>query len=627
MDQATAEPGNHRAFSASALVIAASDKAGMEGIDRKRINDIIMRESQGTAYMLKQKKQDERTNVKIDQMKERRKKLSLDEECRIRSSLEPELSRLFASRNQLSTKVVLDMDSFYVSASLLSKDDEFKKRPVCVSGGSIISTSNYCARRYGVRSAMPSWIGNKLVEELSGGREKLIHLPCDFDLYTKIAQEVRNIIAEYDPKFRAYSLDEAYIELGPYIKLRRQGITHNTASTLLKSNEISESQCPDDLPLRQPQTPIDIHITVHQIRTRVFETTGLTCSAGIAPNFMLAKVASDRNKPNGQCFVDPSENEVNNFIRNLPIRKIPGIGRVTEKILNSFEINTVRDLYSERALIQYLFKPATSSFLLRASIGWNDNPSHEVENEDDKLVGRKGISRERTFSKKISIDEIKVIMENTAKILSEDMLNKGISARTITLKIKLHTFDILCRSKSLPKGCFLQNSLEMNPLLNELLMGLYREHKSGDFIIRLLGVRCSNLVSNYSSGQSRIDLFLNKQKFVGCSTSNHLLNEKEKGNESKIDMEPVLKKQRLQNQANFSQIDGRKQLDNNLSNLCCPLCGKVFTLSENKALNSHLDSCLSHNTVRKVAQQETMNASKKSQTRKKLKISNYFQLA
>ena len=594
---------------ASALVIAASDKAGMEGIDRDRVNAIILRESQGTAYMLRQQRQDQRTEAKIQEMQKRRMLLSLEQEYRIQKDLQEELDQLISTRNTLSTKIVLDMDSFYVSAALLSKDDDFKKLPVCVTGGSVILTSNYVARKYGVRSAMASWIGDKLVDELSGGKERLIHLPSDFELYTKLSHQVREIISEYDPNYKAYSLDEAYFDLAPYIELRRsRGLFHHEASSILRKR--SEQQIDKECFSSCSQSISSAQI-VSEIRQKIFAETGLTSSAGIASNFMLAKIASDQNKPNGQCFVHPNHEDILEFLEKLPIRKVPGIGRVTEKILHSFNIETVSDLYRERAVIQYLFKKATSCFLLRASIGWDDGSVSSLHEEEG--LGRKGISRERTINKISSIDEIKAQIENIAGMLCIDMSDEGINARTVTLKVKLDTFDVLSRSKSLPNGCFIKNKIdEMLPILFDLLHGLQSDCSTKSFTVRLIGVRCSNLIakSETSCGQIKLERFLTKR------ISQRKLDRFQKSDNK---VSTSLTQISTFNQANKEEQsqDWTHTLTKILS---CPICSQVFQISENDALNSHLDSCLNTSVIRKTIKQD----SREELSRKKKKISDFF---
>ena len=187
--------------SASALVIAATDKAGMAGIDRARIDKIILRESGHSLYMQQQRKRDQQVQLRIDQIRNK-----LNKEERINPTWRKKLqhlSELVRRRPIRSTCVVIDMDMFFMACELLTRPDLVDK-PACV-GGSMITTSNYVARRYGksaaeevkvvycfsdygdgmtgVRSAMAGWIGDKLVEELSGGKEKLIHVKSNFELY------------------------------------------------------------------------------------------------------------------------------------------------------------------------------------------------------------------------------------------------------------------------------------------------------------------------------------------------------------------------------------------------------------------------------------------------------------
>eukprot|EP00978_Attheya_sp_CCMP212_P005995 scaffold13481_cov49-Attheya_sp.AAC.3 len=418
----TAAMGTSSSSSASALIISACDKAGMEGIDRTRVDEIIMRESAGSAYMKQQQKRDQNVNVKIDELKQ--KLAAKDCSMAISTSnnatswrragehaLEPIIDDLVQSRPRRSTYVVVDMDGFYISCELLSKPPELANLPCCV-GGNMITTSNYVARRYGVRAAMPGWIGDKLVEELSNGKERLIHIPVNFDLYTRKAHIIRGALAEYDPNLRAYSLDEAYLDIGPYVDLRvgrgwsHERVVATLASTAKKSCE--EKEHADEEGVSEEEfihCNVDISAVaavVKEMREKVkVATGGLTCSAGLASNFMLAKIASDQNKPNGQKVVGPSHEEVLEFVHPLSVRKVPGIGRVMEKMLNAFDIHIVHDLYKERALVQFLFKPASARFLLRAALGSSNDsldPEDEEAGSSSSGSGQKGISKERTFS-------------------------------------------------------------------------------------------------------------------------------------------------------------------------------------------------------------------------------------
>jgi nucleotidyltransferase/DNA polymerase involved in DNA repair len=505
----------------SALIISASNKAGMEGIDRTRIDAIILRESGDSLFMRQQRKRDDRVNQRIQQMKQKLREYQ-DRTCTDAiPATNREIEEQLASyrRPSRSTAVVVDMDMFYMACELLTRP-ELHHKPACVGGG-MISTSNYCARKYGVRSAMPGFIGDKLVEELSGGKEKLVHVDHHFSLYKEKSKQVLEVLAEFDPfSLRAYSLDEAFMELGPYLAVSLQHPTwsHEHIRQVLspkgRSKDLHEQeqesdagkensekavdetsicqstvqndvtiadlnkqeQQPEDNP--QPVTPLSCYREsfaeiletypcsvclekagqiMADLRHRVtLRTSGLTCSAGLAPNFMIAKIASDQNKPNGQCIVDPAE--LLEFLHPMSTRKIPGIGRVTAKLLQAFGISTVQDLYERRGLVQFLFQPITARSLLRASVGCdssssfgdNNNNNHSDDDDEDPTTGsasfsskrepRKGMSRERTFSAESSWTQLNTRLEDIARLLSKDMCEKQVVSHTITVKVSSSCF-------------------------------------------------------------------------------------------------------------------------------------------------------------------------------------------
>lgn len=581
--------------SASALVIAASDKAGMEGIDRNRIDEIILRESGDSLYMQQQRRRDQIVNERIDRLKKKLAQAQRGWEKDLHRQLNAEIPEILAQRPTRSTAAVVDMDSFYMSCELLSKP-HLKDRPACVGRGMIL-TSNYTARTYGVRSAMAGWIGDKLVEELSGGQEKLVHVPSNFTLYKEKSQIVRQVLAEYDPNLKAYSLDEAYMDLAPYLALKlSKGWSHEQITETLaqQKNEkaLSDSSAWSEaqviLASFSPAVCLQAADEIlHSMRQAVFTATGgLTCSAGLAPNSLLAKIASDRNKPNGQCLVGPDhELDVIPFLYPLPVRKIGGIGRVTEKILQAFDIHTVRDMFDRRALVQFLFQPASAASLLRASLGCcSRDGGRDEHNEDDEETGQKGISRERTFQSGKPWNEINAKLEDIAHLLAADMAGKDLWARTITVKVKLHTFDVLCRSKSLARGVFVREGKDLVSLASEILRALRNECQSPQFSVRLLGIRCSNFKTegDLATGTFRVeDYFRNASE----------------------------KSQKAQRRLDSFFAESKNDDDSHTANpastrpkVVCPVCQQVsFAADDNLRLNRHMDQCLgkSEPTVKK----------------------------
>jgi DNA polymerase kappa len=154
----------------------------------------------------------------------------------------------------------------------------------------------------------------------------------------------------------------------------------------------------------------------------------------IHSNLLLLFLATPAN---GQKLVGAEHSEVIQFLHPLPTRKVSGIGRVTEKILQSFGIETVAQLYEKRALVRFLFQTATSQFLLRVAVGCASSSSTGTEDVEEDTAGQKGISRERTFSPEESWKEINIKLDNVAYMLSDDMKRRHLWARTITGKIQL----------------------------------------------------------------------------------------------------------------------------------------------------------------------------------------------
>ena len=653
--------------SASALVIAASDKAGMEGIDRARIDEIILRESGDSAYMKQQRKRDEAVNVKIAQMK---KRLAQQEQAQkswrhsIEQTLQPEIQELLKSRRPRSTCVVVDMDMFYMACELLTRPD-LENVPACVGTGMIL-TSNYCARRFGVRSAMAGWIADKLVSELTHGKQRLHHIPSNFELYTQKSHQVRAVLAEYDPQMRAYSLDEVYLDLAPYLSLRLDNPqwTHNQIrDTLQERTKNSDTnaaasvggECAaasihddDDDDNEQPDATNETDLSqypsrtvaeaaskiVQEMREKVKQATGgLTCSAGLASNFMLAKIASDANKPNGQLVVGPSHEEILSFVHKLPTRKIPGIGRVTDKMLHAFDITTVEQLYEQRALVRFLFTPATAKFLLRASLGCSSNDHNGGEQSE-----RKGISRERTFQSGQPWSDVSARLEDIARKLSCDMKEKNLRAHTITVKVKLDTFDVLSRSKTMNRGVYLQDGDELVKLAAELVLELKRQHK-GSFSVRLLGVRCSNFQGEEERdvNQMNIEQFLCKDYKRAASPT--------RTSRGGVSPTPTNKRKRL-SPLPFAftvntpppvtaplPLSPSKQQENSSSEQQqhCPLCHQAIPRAnqDNDAVNRHIDACLNSGMVRQAVQEESIAAATKQRgvsttASKKQRLETFF---
>lgn len=186
---------------------------------------------------------------------------------------------------------------------------------IAVGGIGMISTANYEARKYGVRAAMPGFIALKLCPHLK-------FVDVNFSKYEAAAASAREVFARFDPSFSSRGLDEASLCVTEYCStsgLTPAQVQNSFTVTLQHSGRIASQ------PLSRWHDAMQV---AERIRVEVNEETRLTCSVGIAPNTMLAKIGSDINKPNGQFEVPRTRQAVMEFLSDLSVRKVPGIGRV-----------------------------------------------------------------------------------------------------------------------------------------------------------------------------------------------------------------------------------------------------------------------------------------------------------
>ena len=232
------------------------------------------------------------------------------------------------------------------------------------------STSNYIARKYGVRAAMPGFIARELCPDL-------IIVPCNFKKYRVESEKIMRTVSHYDPNYSARSLDEAYIDLTDHLA-ERDDLTseQRTFSKHFMMNEQQQEQQTETITFG-----VDVDECVREIRHRIYLATNLTASAGISCNLRLAKLCSDINKPNGQFRLENDTAKILEFIGKMPIRKMNGIGPSTSAILESYGISTCQDLYEKRDMIFLLETANTFRFLMNVCKGLGSN---RIEHDYDK---------------------------------------------------------------------------------------------------------------------------------------------------------------------------------------------------------------------------------------------------
>ncbi len=331
------------------------------------------------------------------------------------------------------------MDAFFSSVEQ-KRHPELVGKPVVVGGEGdptkrgVVSTASYEARKFGIHSAMPLRTAYKLCP-------MAVFLPVDYEEYSRVSKKVKAILQEFSPIMEDVGIDEAFLDISSMNK---------------PSEEIAK-----------------------EIKERIKAETDLTCSIGIAPNKLLAKIASDMQKPDGLTVL--TEADIENRIWPLPVRKLWGVGPRTEAYLKEMGIQMIGDLAS--LSLQKLteeFGQSYGSYLYEASRGIDE--SSIVTHWEPK-----SISRETTFQR--DLDNWQVIAKTLAELTKEvvtNMKEEGYQGRTVTLKIRFDNFKTYTRSKTL-EG-FSDSEGEIRRAAFDCLRRVELTRR-----VRLIGVRISNL--------------------------------------------------------------------------------------------------------------------------------------
>jgi len=341
----------------------------------------------------------------------------------------------------------LDMDAFYPSVEVLDNPD-LRGKPVIVGGSKergVVSSASYEARKFGVHSAQPMATAMRLCP--NG-----IVLPTRMARYQEVSEQVVEIFHIFTPLVEPLSIDEAFLDV--------------TGSTRLFGS------------------PIEI---ARNIKQKVVEKTGLTISAGVAPSKFVAKVASDMEKPDGLTVV--ARDKVSEFLDPLPIKKMWGVGKVTQQALSSLNIHTFKDLRQlpSEVLEKKFGKHGIHMHQLALGIDERDVvPFHDI----------KSIGHEDTYSKDIlELEPAKRELLSLANRVARRMRRKGLEGKTITLKVKYSDFVQITRSVTLHH--FTNDSTDIYSNVCSLL----EKTAVGIRPVRLLGISLSNLANTGSGRQ------------------------------------------------------------------------------------------------------------------------------
>ena len=350
----------------------------------------------------------------------------------------------------LTTSILhVDMDAFFVSVELLDRP-ELRGKPVVVGGQpdqrGVVSAASYEARKYGIQSAMPLRTAGRLCPHA-------VFLESRHHLYSEWSDRIAAILGKYSPVVEMASVDEAYLDLAGTERLHGPPFA-----------------------------------AAHALLCEISAVTGLPCSAGLARTRLVAKVASDQAKPRGLLWVPSGSEEA--FLAPLGVRRIPGIGKVTEAALHALGIETVGQLAAAtREKLEQNFGQWGTALFRKARGG--DTYEFFVDAEP------KSISHNHTFP--FDTDE-RVALDATLSLLCQKAMKRlrdaGLSASTITLTLRYAGFETITRAHTL------REPTHLDPIVFEIVRQLFERHWDRTRKVRLLGVA----LSTFTHGGEQLDL-------------------------------------------------------------------------------------------------------------------------
>jgi len=335
-----------------------------------------------------------------------------------------------------------DMDCFYAAVHMRD-DPSLVGKPVVIGGRpesrGVVAAASYEARRYGIHSATPSSRAKRLCPEV-------IFIPPDFRRYHRESEKIFAIYGEITPIVQAVSIDEAYLDVTDHLG------SHGSATELARA-----------------------------VKRRVREERGLTVSIGVGPNRLIAKIASDFDKPDGLTVVPPRK--VLGFLEPLPVRRLHGVGPATERALVEMGAETVGQLrrLSVEALAARFGRHGRTLFEFARGI---DERPVEIHQE------RKSLSSETTFNQDLAgVEAMAEVIDRLADEVAEGLKKRDISGCTVTLKVRYGDFTTVTRSKTFLFP--LQDPAPLAACARELLARTEAALRP----VRLLGVGVSTLVA------------------------------------------------------------------------------------------------------------------------------------
>lgn len=555
-----------------------TDKAGMNNLDKDKINNIIQQATKNSAiyrknqidrYKIQEQAEDWKSQLKLFHSN-----ASLQEN--ILKLMTPKIQEIRKSRIDTQIWFHIDMDMFFAAVEIRD-NPSLKDLPVAVGGERMIATSNYVARKYGVRSAMPGFIARRLCPQL-------VFVDVNMKKYYEESKKIMNILIEYDDNMERISCDEAYLNMTKYFN--KKGIVK------IDKESIEE-----------------IEKTIAIIKERIFKETQLTASIGIASNKMLAKICSDINKPDGHCILEANETAEEEFMKNLKIRKVPHIGEKTEMKYSYLGINLCKDFLDNAMEMFYLFSETHFEFIYQSCIGIGNYFTSENRNEINKSISCSETFRlTNTTEKRVLVQ----VLDNLIKRLFDQIVEEDIIGKTLSVEVT----DNFENKTSISETS--KNYYETKGDIKFWCDKLFEKIIENKLAIRLIRVKLSNLkkLDNHKRGSNReydIAMVIKNipvEKYVSESKKNKVIEKNENKcediNRSKIDVKSTNKRKK-----------SKYVLDNYKNSRISADSGNNVTNKEIKVKDTYKKS-----TVKDKKDKVVVNKDKEEELNKKRK--NYF---
>ncbi|KAF1933906.1 DNA/RNA polymerase [Didymella exigua CBS 183.55] len=534
-------------------------KAGQDTVDQQKVSEIIYNASKGSKFFNNEQAKDKNLTEKITRILAKKAQLEKHDLSADLRRADDYIAELELGRDLSQTIVHLDCDAFYAAVEELDRP-ELKDVPMAVGKG-VLTTCNYHARKFGCRSGMAGFVAMKLCPQL-------ICVPLNFSKYMAKAQEVREVLALYDANFESASCDEAYLNITQY--------------------------CED-----HHMSPEEV---VSQLRAEVFEKAKITVSAGLAANAKLAKIGSNKNKPNGQFFLPSDRRTIMEFMKTMPTRKVNGIGRVFERELDAIGVKTCGDIYAYRGYLAQLFGQKAFRFLMQCYLGLGRTKIQQPEESHRKSVGT-----ETTFRELGSQDALRAKLRWVAEELEGDLKRTEYKGRTLCIKIKLATYEVHTRQATPPFAVQRADDLYRYslPMLEKLMKEI------PNMKLRLMGLRVTHIISTKKPG---IDFF-GRNRLNGNTPTKKRVNRT--GGEWEIwpeqDFEEAAARERDDEMNELEQLSQEyerahiqedtgatvaPQLEPGAEEQwTCPIC-TLPQVPDDGTFNAHIDFCLSRDTIK-----------------------------